>query len=448
MQPVNRLILSLRSKCNIKDVRIPKLPQKTETYTRLRYMSTHRSSDRGQDQPKKAVKVEPEQEYIDLIAEKVIPDESRINDEAIFDREFIEKSIDDFKKYYENDPDGSIKAQIETILGEYESTKYNSMGRVPSELDDEIMERLLETKVTSSRLRLLDYFFKREMSKIASKKRRLRQAAEKEKRTHTGTNRTGLLDDDGNIVYGLWHNSLFSRIPEGRLKSGTSTTRLIDAARFGRKLVFDFGYHDEMRPQYNHNAQEQVMHSYGLNKHNYRKPFDLWFCNFNPETSGKLLSTKLMPHMYQPENMITMKEDCFTNHFDMSRLVYLSPHARNKCNFKEESDDVYVIGVFNDKSSGRPVSYRKARSLGIRAESLPLDQYLSWGCGAKSLCINHVVGILLELLNNGGDWQAALKRAIPSRKIKPTEVLLAEHEYRLSKKRVRDRFNVRSIEFE
>lgn len=43
-----------------------------------------------------------------------------------------------------------------------------------------------------------------------------------------------------------------------------------------------------------------------------------------------------------------------------------------------------------DKTKTEPVSLAKAKKDGLRMAKFPLDKYLNWGYGVKSLCLNQV----------------------------------------------------------
>uniref|UniRef100_A0A6G1SQ65 RNA (guanine-9-)-methyltransferase domain-containing protein 1 n=1 Tax=Aceria tosichella TaxID=561515 RepID=A0A6G1SQ65_9ACAR len=361
-------------------------------------------------------------------------------DESIYDREFAEIKVEDYADLYKDND--VLRGRIETIINEYEFKKYNSMGRVPSTMTSEDMKLLLDDGCTpNNRDKLFRFLFKREMDKRASKLKIERQKQEAQARRSVklkefekrGAARTGLLSDNGDILYGLWHNSLFCRIPENRLKGGSSASRLTTAAMFGRKLIFDFSFDEYMVKHTSRNAVDQVQEAYGMNRFFYQEPFDIWFCNFKESSiSGQYCTEKAIKNLHSG-SMITVKEDCFTNHFDKSQLVYLTPNAREPLGKINKSDDIYIIGVYNDKGHQKPVTYRKALKLGIRARCLPLDSHVVWQGSSKSLCVNHVTGILLEVMANGGDWQAALMKHIPKRKIKPMDVVAEEEEKRLAR---------------
>lgn len=377
-------------------------------------------------------------------------------EQMIYSREFRDLKVEDYESLYNDDPTGEKKAFVETVLKEYEYHKYNSLGRVPSDIILVDMIRFFEEGQTvSARDKLFNFFYKREMVKRAQSIKKRKEKAEKsalqqaklDKFTELyGGKRTGLLTDKNELIYGLWHNSLFLRIPDNKIKVGASASRLATAAMFGPRLIFDFDFENSMAPWVSRNAIDQVQEAYGLNRFKYQEPFDLWFCNLNQKTqSAEYLMKNAIANLFTT-SMITVKDDCFTNYFDKSRLVYLSPDAREKVTDVGKNDDVYIIGVYNDKGGGKPLTYRKAAKLGIRARSLPLDSYLAWQGGSKSLCVNHVTGILLEVMANGGDWRKAFIRHIPTRKIKPLEVVMEEEERRLAKlrhKKKMSRFSLR-----
>lgn len=378
------------------------------------------------------------------------------DDSNIYDREFADLKLQDYESLYKDDPTGDTKKFIESVLTEYEYLKYNSMGRVPSNIDLIDMKRFIEeASGPAAREKLFNFFYKREMTKRANriKKEREREQAKvvrKEKNAkfshEYGGKRTGLLTDEGKLIYGLWHNTLFCRIPDNKLKSGRSTSRLINAALYGRKLIFDFDFENQMVPWIARNTMEQVQEAYGLNRYNYKDPFDIWFCNFNPNSDGgRFLADNCMKNLHNG-SLVTLKNDCFTNHFDKSRLVYLSPNARERLDdINNNPDDVYIIGAYNDKGSAKPLTYRKAEALGIRCRSLPINTYVSLASGSKSLCVNHVTGILLEVMANGGNWREALIKYIPQRKIKPLEVVMEEEARRMQKLRKKSmvKFSIR-----
>lgn len=355
-------------------------------------------------------------------------------------RAFKELTVEMFESIHRGNPE--MKERIEEILIDYEYAKYNELGRVPTDIKIEDMYRLIsECSSTDQRILLFKFFFKREQLKISLQAKKAKEKVETARRRQEKTEkfaerdapRTGLLDANGEIIYGLWHNSLFCRIPPNQFKNGLSSSRLRTAAQFGRKLIFDFSYESYMRPAQINNAAEQMLEAYGRNRFGTDEPFDMWFCNLEEDSQIYQFFIRKALRNLHTGSMITTKQDCFTNYFDKDQLVYLSPHARETLeNDIHKSDDIYIIGAFNDKGNAQPVSLRKAQKLGIRTKSLPLDRFVTF-VGSKSLCMNHVTGILNDVLKNRGDWYTALKANIPDRKLKSSEQLRLEEKIRMEK---------------
>lgn len=362
----------------------------------------------------------------------------------LYDREFADMKVEDFEQLYRDEPE--LKEKIAMILGEYEYTKYNSMGRVPAIITVPEMNRLCKEGLTqNARDRIFNFLYVREMDKRYSKRRRdeekkaTRARIEARNKTYEsihGDRRSGLLDANNQLMYGLWHNTLLCRVPERKMKSGISDSRLRAAAMFGRKLIFDFDFADYMTEYAYKNVIDQVQEAYGINRYGgFDDPLDIWFCNLKRNSMAeRFLEEHALTNLYSG-SMVTVKEDCFTNYFDKSRLVYLSPDAREPLGKIVKSDDIYIIGVYNDKGHSQPVSHRKALKLGIRTKCLPLDSHVVWQGPSKALCVNHVTGMILETLSNGNDWRSAIMKHVPQRKIKPMELVMEEEQKRLARAR-------------
>uniref|UniRef100_A0A146MB64 Mitochondrial ribonuclease P protein 1 n=1 Tax=Lygus hesperus TaxID=30085 RepID=A0A146MB64_LYGHE len=96
-----------------------------------------------------------------------------------------------------------------------------------------------------------------------------------------------------------------------------------------------------------------------------------------------------------------------------------------------------LTGAMVDKVNNEPLSLAKAKAEGLRMAKLPLDRYLDWGMGTKSLTINQVMSIMLDMkvTNN---WTKALKH-VPQRKIKE------ENEKRVERTKKSNKFSIRQL---
>ncbi len=109
------------------------------------------------------------------------------------------------------------------------------------------MKDLLTVCDSFDRKQMFEYMFKKEMYKIRDKnKKQLKSKHILEKRLNKHSEssvRSGIFDPkSGAIVYGLWHNSLFTRIERKHLFRYLTKTKLKNAALFGQKVVIDMDF--------------------------------------------------------------------------------------------------------------------------------------------------------------------------------------------------------------
>jgi len=100
------------------------------------------------------------------------------------------------------------------------------------------------------------------------------------------------------------------------------------------------------------------------------------------------------------------------------KIVYLTPHCREELDIFDH-DTTYIIGGIVDKSNQEPLTLAKAKREGIRMAKLPLDRYLHWASSSKSLTLDQMIKIMLDIKFTG-DWNVALKH-IPRRKVHSDE---------------------------
>jgi tRNA (guanine9-N1)-methyltransferase len=103
---------------------------------------------------------------------------------------------------------------------------------------------------------------------------------------------------------------------------------------------------------------------------------------------------------------------------DRKRLVYLTAESPNVLGALDDTD-VYVVGALVDHNSLPGVVNRFAVDHELRTARLPIAESI-WLNSRKVLTVNQVCEILCNVRANGGDWPAAIERAIPSRKKRQT----------------------------
>lgn len=75
----------------------------------------------------------------------------------------------------------------------------------------------------------------------------------------------------------------------------------------------------------------------------------------------------------------------------------------------------YIIGGLVDKNRHKGICYRRACERGIRTAKLPIGEFMEM-TSRKVLATNHVVEIMIRMLEGNGDWGEAFERVIPKRK--------------------------------
>jgi ribonuclease P protein 1 len=122
-----------------------------------------------------------------------------------------------------------------------------------------------------------------------------------------------------------------------------------------------------------------------------------------------------IPILYEPQYALNVTEKSYLDIFPREKLVYLSPHARDELMSFDE-DEIYIVGAMVDKTDPRPFSLAKSKKEGLRIKKLPLDRFMDWGLGGKSLTINQMGNIMLDLRHTK-DWEKAF-RFVPRRKLR------------------------------
>lgn len=216
---------------------------------------------------------------------------------------------------------------------------------------------------------------------------------------------------DDPLCYHLFHNSLTLKV-RGKTLKNFYCGKTITSMMYGPDLLLDCSYEDYMTPVEIRNLASQINDSIGINM-KYTTPFHLVFCNFNRNgVLGKCISRYALS-FYNSDYPITVSEKSYLDLYPKEQLVYLTPHCNNVLT-TFDANKKYIIGAYVDKHRPQPVSLAKAKENNLAMAKFPLDKYLNWGIGKKTLTINHTVVILASLINNGGDWAKAFE-VIPKR---------------------------------
>lgn len=129
-----------------------------------------------------------------------------------------------------------------------------------------------------------------------------------------------------------------------------------------------------------------MQHCHGRNKAS-RSPFHFTFCNVLP--GGKIYTRLEKGCLIRDGEIITVTEKHYTEFYDKSRLVYLSPNAvKPMKNFSE--DDVYIIGGLVDRAVEEPLTLARSKQEKLRTVRLPIDEHIRF--------VNQMFVIIVQLL--------------------------------------------------
>lgn len=207
--------------------------------------------------------------------------------------------------------------------------------------------------------------------------------------------------------------------------------RLRNAALFGQNLVVDLSFDNNMTRMETKRLAQQLLLAYSDNRYKFEEPYNLTFCNIDYSGSCYEFLEKSFPYLKSSHFFINMTTKPYLDLFPKEKLIYLTPNA-DESMIKYDHDAVYIIGGIVDKYTPEPLSYAKALRDNIKAQRLPIDEYVIWNRGSKRLCLNHTIAILNDV-KNGVGWAQAFHNNIPSRKLKSPEEIMHEDNLRMEK---------------
>ncbi|CAG0886422.1 unnamed protein product [Darwinula stevensoni] len=281
--------------------------------------------------------------------------------------------------------------------------------KVPQSLTPEQWKNLYNLPSRAGRKKYLLYLFKVEKAKekqVIKKEEaaQLREVYLAQRREERAKN--------PHIIYGLAKNTILLKVYDKTMDM-FHNYKVFNAMLWGQSIVFDLSYDSYMNQRECLNCADQIQMALAANRR-HADPFHVQLCHVDAQSPTYRALEKFIPTIREPTYPLSIHEHSYLNLYPKDKLVYLTPHCREE--IKEVDDDVtYIIGAIVDKSGGDPISLAKAKRLGIRMQKLPLDTYLNWGMGHKTLTLNQVMEILLDA-KHYKDWKYAL-RHVPKRKL-------------------------------
>ncbi|GFR21131.1 mitochondrial ribonuclease P protein 1 homolog [Trichonephila clavata] len=305
--------------------------------------------------------------------------------------------------------DAENNDKIMKIMSEIQFASANRK-RIPEYITADQVRALCNLESRTQRFEYLTFLFKKEKCKIANTEKKEKKKKERELRLLEKVNNS----ENSHMDYGLGRNSLLLSVRTYSMKKFYQK-KLANAILLGEKIVLDLGYESYMTEKEKKACVSQLKLIYSVNRKS-KDPYDLYFCN-------AMLSSDYIQYLKKclqkfSDTLISLTDKSYVDLFPKEKLVYLSPHAKET--MKEyDHNAVYIIGAFVDTVKREHRSLHKADKEEIKSYSLPLDEYIMWGAGSKSLTVNQVFEIMLALKNTG-DWRKAFA-VIPTRKIRKLE---------------------------
>ena len=156
---------------------------------------------------------------------------------------------------------------------------------------------------------------------------------------------------------------------------------------------------------------KQIMITYSTNN-KASKPFHLYLTSLK---EGGVLHTecnRVAPQF--SEWLLERKEAHYSEIFDHSSIVYLSPDAPDILE-EIDKDHTYVLGGLVDEGLVTGYTYNAACKRDLHSARLPIDKYMTTSPQHCALTINQVLNIMADVYG-GVTWPEALMNSVPQRK--------------------------------
>lgn len=343
-----------------------------------------------------------------------------LNEEALQDQQYPIFNNINYEEIAGNDED--LLDRLNDVVAQMRSMASQNQP-LPTQLKRQQWLELVKLRSFSSRLKLVRFFFINEMKRL---NKRIRKEKRRKLLEERAANINVSNDETGVLRYGLSHNSLFLRIYDTTIDK-VANWAVLQAMMFEPKIIIDCSYDQYMVQHEKRSCLKQLVYLFSKNRTK-PNPVDIHFVNFNPESDLAKGLQNLMPTLYEPHFPFNWSSESYDDLFPKEKLVYLTPHCEETLETISH-DDIYIIGAMVDRGVSEPLSLTKARRSGVRYAKLPLDDFVDWGTGGKSLTVDQCVNIIADTLHHGS-WEKSLKTWIPPRKLKKSTIEEAECEIR------------------
>ncbi|KAI5751916.1 hypothetical protein M8J77_012055 [Diaphorina citri] len=321
----------------------------------------------------------------------------------------INSAIDniDYDAITEGDPE--LLSKLKLFVLEVDSM-FQDGHNIPSQISTSDWKNILTLPSKHQRSKYLTFLFKKEMIKANEKARKEARRCSQEE---IAASRAQKLAENKHIFYGLQGNTLFHRLYDSYMNK-IDNFRAMNSIQLGPDIIIDMDYYDYMNNMEQSLLAKQLLFMLSENRLLW-EPYNLIFSSFYKESIVAQKLTMVVNNLYMDDFPFNYTSKHFTElNYSREELVYLTPHTNNVL-LEHTPGSVYIIGGMLDKRITQPLSLAKAKKEKIRAAKLPLDNFLDWGTGHKSLTLNQVLAIMNDWRRTN-DWKYSF-RHIPKRKL-------------------------------
>lgn len=309
-----------------------------------------------------------------------------------------------------NKPDGEKRKLVEI---EMELLKEEGYIEIPSYISAEEWLNLVDMGNLTARKKYLRYLYLNEQKAINDDIKNEQSLEFNEEHRKQVQKEIEESEETGLPSYGLWRNTIFLKWTDTRMNY-INASRIITAASHGQPIVFDNSYDDYMSRQHKTDIGKQFAAAINCNRL-HPDPFYYHICNFNLEDELSRRILRNVPTLLDESYPVQVHHENYLDCFSRERLVYITPSAREDMTHFDPNA-VYVIANLIRQGRSNQVEVARVKKEGIKMQKFPLDRYLDWGLGTKSLPINIIMNILLDFRHTGS-WVKTFDRHIPKRKL-------------------------------
>ncbi|KAL3990935.1 tRNA (Guanine-1)-methyltransferase family protein [Acanthocheilonema viteae] len=190
-------------------------------------------------------------------------------------------------------------------------------------------------------------------------------------------------------------------------------------------LLVDCRFLNELSPQALSQTLLQLSYLASENRDR-RRPWPLYFFNFDMKDERILEGReRYLSLANSPRNIsLTISSSSYLNHFSPEEIIYLSPHAEFDLE-EVDGSKVYILGGIVDRVAQHRLhpyaTLLAAKQDGVEARRLPIDRYIKWKSGSRSMTLLAVTSILYSAYESCGDWETAFRKYVPVRNIRGPE---------------------------